>query len=113
MKFIFPQNYNFSTKLFGLIDYKTAILNFIFWIFSFFISRIFNFNLLTTIIFFIIICLPLLLFSLFGFYQENIIYVFKYVFIYLKRNKIYLYKKRLILNFFPYFSTCFLQISML
>ena len=27
MKFIFPQNYRFQTKLFGFIDYPTAILN--------------------------------------------------------------------------------------
>ena len=27
MKFIFPQNYNFNSKLFGFIDYSTAILN--------------------------------------------------------------------------------------
>ena len=27
LKFIFPQNYKFSTKIFGLIDYQTAILN--------------------------------------------------------------------------------------
>ena len=27
MKFIFPQNYNFKSKLFGFIDYSTVILN--------------------------------------------------------------------------------------
>ena len=27
MKFIFPQNYNFENKLFGIIDYNTAIAN--------------------------------------------------------------------------------------
>ena len=27
MKFIFPQNYNFKSKLFGVIDYSTAIFN--------------------------------------------------------------------------------------
>ena len=27
MKFIFPQNYNFKTKLLGFIDYTTLILN--------------------------------------------------------------------------------------
>ena len=30
MKFIFPQNYNFKTKLFGVIDYSTIFLN-LFW----------------------------------------------------------------------------------
>ena len=27
MKFIFPQNYNFKNKLFGILDYNTAIIN--------------------------------------------------------------------------------------
>ena len=27
MKFIFPKNYTFKTKLFGFIDYSTAICN--------------------------------------------------------------------------------------
>ena len=27
MNFIFPQNYNFKNKIFGIIDYSTAILN--------------------------------------------------------------------------------------
>ena len=27
LKFIFPQNYNFNNKLFGTIDYTTAIFN--------------------------------------------------------------------------------------
>ena len=30
MKFIFPQNYDFNTKIFGFIDYSTAFLNIIF-----------------------------------------------------------------------------------
>ena len=27
MKFIFPQNYDFKNKLFGIIDYSTAFVN--------------------------------------------------------------------------------------
>ena len=27
MKFIIPQNYNFKSKIFGIIDYSTAFLN--------------------------------------------------------------------------------------
>ena len=29
MKFIFPQNYNFKNKLFGIIDYTNLFLNII------------------------------------------------------------------------------------
>ena len=54
MKFIFPQNYNFNTKLFGILDYPTAIFNFIWWIIIFIITKIFILDLLTKIIIFII-----------------------------------------------------------
>ena len=93
MKFIFPQNYNFNTKLFGVFDYSTAILNLIWWLFILFITNILKLNLSIKIIIFIIICFPILLISLFGFNQENIIYVVKYLFKFYKNNKIYLYKK--------------------
>ena len=33
MKFIFPQNYKFNNKLFGIIDYSTAIVNIVWYIF--------------------------------------------------------------------------------
>ena len=93
MKFIFPQNYNFNTKIFGMLDYPTAIFNLIWCSIIFFIANIFCFNLLTKIIFFIITCFPILLISLFGFRQEKLIYVFKYLFKYYKSPKIYLYRK--------------------
>ena len=35
MKFIIPQNYNFSSKLFGFIDYSTAFVNVVWYIFVF------------------------------------------------------------------------------
>ena len=34
MKFIFPQNYDFKSKLFGLFDYSTIILNLVCWKFK-------------------------------------------------------------------------------
>lgn len=93
MKFIFPQNYRFRPKLFGLFDYPTAIFNFIWWIIIFCITKLFSFDLLTKFIIFIITCFPILLISLFGFHQENIIYVFHYLLIFYKSPKLYLYKK--------------------
>lgn len=93
MKFIFPQNYRFNTKFFGLFDYPTLIFNFIWWIIIFIITKLLIPNLLTKFIFFIITCFPILLISIFGFHQENIIHVFSYLFIFYKRPKIYLYKK--------------------
>ena len=63
MKFIFPQNYDFSTKLFGLIDYSTAILNVI-WsgLVFLLINTIFQ-SVNIKIFLFIILSLPVLLFS--------------------------------------------------
>ena len=92
MKFIFPQNYNFNLKLFGFLDYKTILFNLIFFIFIYLVTKcIGNFNI--KIIIFIIFYFPILLISIFGFNQENIIYVIKYIFLYLKNPKLYLYTK--------------------
>ena len=92
MKFIFPQNYNFNFKLFGFFDSKTFIFNIVWWFIIFLFTNIFS-DLLNKIIFFIIFCFPILLISLFGINQENILYVFKYIFIFTISPKIYLYKK--------------------
>lgn len=93
MKFIFPQNYSFNTKLFGLIDYQTAILNLCCWCIIFIITSLLKLNLFSKIIIFIITCFPILLISIFGVHQENILYVFHYIFNFIKRPKIYLYEK--------------------
>lgn len=65
MKFIFPQNYKFNTKLLGLLDYPTAILNCIWFAIIFIITKLLMLDLLTKIIVFIITCFPVLLISLF------------------------------------------------
>lgn len=93
MKFIFPQNYSFNTKLFGLIDYQTVILNLCCWCIIFIITSLLKLNLFSKIIIFIITCFPILLISIFGVHQENILYVFHYIFNFIKRPKIYLYEK--------------------
>ena len=93
MKFIFPQNYNFQSKLFGIFDYYTVLFNFVCWIITFFITNLFINDLFNKIIFFIIFCFPIFLISVFAFGQENIIYVLIYLFKYYKKNKLYLYKK--------------------
>lgn len=93
MKFIFPQNYNFSTKLFGIINYSTLFFNIFYWVIIFIISNLIFNKLSLKIIFIIITCFPILLISLFGFQQENIIYVLKYIIKFLFNPKLYLYKK--------------------
>lgn len=93
MKFIFPQNYNFNNKLFGFIDYSTAIFNAIWITFIILISNLF-FNSLTIKLFICItFCFPLILLSFVGFNGENIVYVFSYLFSFIFKQKIYYYSK--------------------
>lgn len=92
MKFIFPQNYNFKSKLFGIIDYNTIILNLVWDLFIFIFVNFFN-NLNIRIFLFFIFCFPLLLFSFYGFNGENIIYVFTYIFKFLFKQKLLFFYK--------------------
>lgn len=93
MKFIFPQNYDLNTKLLGIIDYSTAILNVVWSGFVFVIlNSIFN-SLNIKIFLFIILSLPVLLFSVIGINGENILYVCSYLIKYLMRQKLYFYEK--------------------
>ena len=93
MIFIFPQNYNFKNKLFGIFDYSTVIINIIFGFLMFQIARIIPFNLNIKISIFIIFYFPLLLFSIFGFNNENIFYFLSYMFRFIKNRKVYFFSK--------------------
>lgn len=92
MKFIFPQNYNFKNKLFGVIDYSTIILNLIWDLFIFIFINFLN-NLNIKIFLFFVFCFPLLLFSFSGFNGENIIYVITYISKFLIKQKLFLFYK--------------------
>lgn len=94
MKFIFPQNYRFKNKLFGVIDYSSLILNIIWGFIVFCFSNFLFYDINIKIFIFIILFLPVFLFSIIGFNHENIIYIFIYLFKYLKSKKLYLYSKK-------------------
>ena len=94
MKFIFPQNYNFNNKLFGSIDYTTAILNIIWIIFIISISNLLFSNLTIKIFICIIFCFPLVLLSFVGLNGENIVYVLSYIIKFLIRQKLFFYSKK-------------------
>ena len=93
LKFIFPQNYNFSNKLLGFIDYSTAIF-LVCWcvlvggLLHFFIS-----DLTVKIVCFIVFCFPLFLFSIIGFNNENILYVLSYLVKFSLKKKCFLFNK--------------------
>ena len=93
MKFIFPQNYNFKSKILGWIDYSTAILDIICAILIFGLINIFKIELITKIVIFIILFFPICIFSIVGFNGENIINVINYLAKYIIRPKLLLYKK--------------------
>jgi len=92
VKFIIPQNYDFSSKLFGFIDYSTVILNVIWGLFIFCITSLFISNFIVKIFIIIVLCSPILLFSIIGFNHENILYVLFYILKFFIRPKVYLYK---------------------
>lgn len=93
MKYVFPQNYAFKNKLLGIIDYSTIILNLIWDLFIFCILDLLikNWSLKLSVL--IVLCFPLMLFSIVGFNHENFISVLIYLFKYIKNPKIYFYKK--------------------
>lgn len=93
MQFIFPKNYRYNNKILGVLDYNTAIFDTIFFIMIYLILSIFISHIYYKTIIFIIICLPLLLFSVIGFYNENFLYVLKYIIVFFISNKIYIFKK--------------------
>ena len=92
MTYIIPQNYDFKPKLFGILDYPTAILNVSTIVSLIFILRLIPIDLTIKCILFIFCYLPLFLVSVFGFYNENFLLVFLYVFKYLISPKVYIYK---------------------
>lgn len=94
MKFIFPQNYDLKNKLFGIIDYSTAFVNILWYAFVFIIINFIFKNLTLKIFVFVVLCLPLLLFSFAGFNGENILYVFSYLTRFLFKTKLFLYRKK-------------------
>ena len=93
MKFIFPQNYKFNFKLFGLIDYQSAILDLVWGCLIFLIVNFIFINLKLKIFLFIVLVLPIFLFSILGINGENIINVITYIIKFLIKPKIFFYSK--------------------
>ena len=95
MNFIFPQNYNFKSKLFGFIDYSTVILNLVWGLIVFGIVFFLIPNITMKIGIFIILFLPFALFSIIGFNHEKTLYILMYLYKYVSSPKLYLYSKKI------------------
>ena len=93
MKFIFPQNYNFNSKIFGIIEYSSAIFDLIWGFIIFKIINLFFLSLSLKISLFIILVFPIIIISIVGLNGENIIFVIIYVSKYFFKTKLLLYNK--------------------
>lgn len=93
MKFIFPQNYDFKNKLFGVFEYSIIIVNVIWDALIIFILHSFIHSFNVQFFIFILCCFPLFLFSISGINGENILYVFHYMFVFIIKQKLFFYSK--------------------
>lgn len=93
MKFIFPQNFNFKNKLFGFIDYPTAIFNIIYFFILLFICNLLIKNINLKIFIIVFFYFPFFLLTIIDFNHENILYFFFYIIKFLFKPKVYLYSK--------------------
>ena len=94
MKFIFPQNYNLNTKLFGILDYSAAIVDTIWGTLVFLLINIFLRRLTYKIFAFIILVFPVVIFSVVGVEGENLLFFLSYILKFYFKQKLYLYEKK-------------------
>ena len=92
MKFIFPKNYNFKTKLFGVFDYLTVVINIIYFLFVFSVCNLIFDSINIKIFIIVSLCFPLLILSIVGLNNENVFLVLIYILKYFLKPKLYLYK---------------------
>lgn len=93
MKFIFPQNYKFNTKLLGIMDYQTAIINLIWGGIVFLIVNTIFKSLSLKICLFIIAMFPMLIFSIVGINGDNLISVVNYMSKFIIKPKLLFYSR--------------------
>lgn len=93
MKFIFPQNYKMKSKIFGLIDYQTAIIDIIWGGIVYLIINFIFHSLNIKIFLFIVMVFPVVIFSIVGVNGESIINVTAYMVKYIMKRKILYYDK--------------------
>ena len=94
MKFVFPQNYNVNTKVFGIVDYSVAIFDVIWGGLIFLLINLFLKRIIYKIFAFIILFFPIAIFSIVGVEGENFLYFMLYILKYVFKQKLYLYDKK-------------------
>ncbi len=93
MHFVFPQNYNFHSKLFGVFNYTSLVFDAFLAIFLFAFSNLLFEELEIKILFFIGLYLPIFLLSFIGVHNESIFSVFLVLYQFIKNRHIYFYSK--------------------
>ena len=93
MKFIFPQNYKFNSKLFGLIDIQTAVVSTIWAGIMYLMVNLLLKSLYIKVCVFIITVFPVAIFSIVGVNGENIINIAIYMTKFIMRRRIMFYSK--------------------
>lgn len=93
MNFIFPSNYAFKNKLFGIVDYISIFVNLIWCFFIFALVNLLFSNINIKIIIFTAFSLPLLIFTIINNRNENILFVLLYIFKFMFSKKLYFYRK--------------------
>ncbi len=94
MNFIFPKNYDFSFKLLGILSYFSIIVLIIWASFLYIILSFFLQSFIVKIYVFLILFVPVFLFSLLNKSNENILIILYYIVKYALRPKVYFYDKR-------------------
>lgn len=93
MNFIIPKNYKYKNKIFGIIDYPTAIFNIIWNVIIYFILKNININFSLKIFIFSTLSFPIFLFTAIGFNNDSPISSLNYLIKYFIRPKIYIFNK--------------------
>lgn len=93
MKFIFPQNYKFNTKLFGILDAQTALVSAVWTGIMYLVINFIFKSLYLKIFLFIVTVFPIVIFSIVGLNGENIINVAIYMVKFIMRRRIMFYGK--------------------
>lgn len=96
IEYIIPKNYDIKPKILGVIEQEALVLFIIINLLLFLIlnNRINNIFILVEIM--IIIALPQAIILINGINGESIVYVIKYMVIYIIKEKVYLYEKQII-----------------
>lgn len=93
IEYIIPKNYDIKPKILGIIEQEAFILFLIITLIIFMVINSIIENIFIKLQIIIVITLPQIVILINGINGESIIYIVKYVLLYILRKKVYLYEK--------------------